>query len=123
METKDLQNEKISDIIRACAKSGVSQLKFGDLEITFSTITKAEGTQLTHAGTHTPPEQLGKVDSQEKTPDEEMDDIQKRALEELHASQQLIDNPLAHEEAILEEFAHDGEKYEGNEVRRIKPAL
>jgi hypothetical protein len=110
MTTKGLSSTEISDIIKTCGIYRVSRIKMPGLEVEFhSSGAQGQGAdqiqilerQIEAVGPRTV--ETGGEKLQTQTEQEK-----RRELEEFFEAQRLIDDPLAHEEAMVDELLQKG---------------
>ena len=109
VEINGLQGKDICAIIKACAAASVTELKVGDLEVKFGTTAakEPEGTTAPYEGTHSLPPQLGTTEEDaQETEEQTFDLLQQRAIEDLAHMQNIIDDPLAFEDDMVDSFVH-----------------
>lgn len=124
MAIKGLQGKDICDIIKACAKAGVSEFEVGDFRVKFGNPIEQVGTQAPNEGTHSTPPQSGKTENNNMTPEQQMDVLQKRAIEELAQTQTLIDDPSQFENDLVDDMIFGkGDSNDSEERRRVRAAL
>lgn len=127
LEVKSLTGRQICDIIKACAESGVRELKLGEMHIQFGgEKTSIVGTQATFEGTQTPSQESGTTEQEINTEQDKsfMDAIQARTAEDVMQSQTLMDDPSGFEREIVSSFLYEGDGVDvTEESRRVKQAL
>ncbi len=122
MAINTLQGKDICDIIKACAKAGVSEFAVGDFKVKFGKAPEPEGTTAPNEGTHSTPPQLGTTEEQNQ--EQQMDILQERALEDLAQAQVLIDSPGQFEDDLVDALVFGkGEANDTQERRRVREAL
>lgn len=108
--SKDMFKVKeICHIVRVCSEAGVTELKFGDLEVKF-------GGAFLSSPTKTEPAPLGFSEKEayqslplkpvlpdSNTLSQKMNFIDKQVLEELERSQLMLEDPLAYEQLVIDE--------------------
>jgi len=102
METNDLKDIDICNIIKTCAKSGVTELIFGTLKVNFKQPGMA-ATETWPGMVHAPPESGTTAEQVKKlaltTEDQEL-------LDELAETQVMMDDPDQFEQSIIDHYLH-----------------
>jgi hypothetical protein len=105
-----LNAKDICYIIKACSEAGVSELKFGDLEVSFK-----GGALLAKPGKDTPAtlgfkeneayqnEQQPALPDRKAPSEKKMSLFDKEILEELEKSQLMIEDPIGYERFVIDE--------------------
>ena len=119
MDAKNnLTSREICNIIKACAKAGVSDIKVYGVEITFGSNAVVEGIQLPFPGMDTTLPQSGMIE--ELTPQNTELSLEDRENIRLATESQLaLDDPEAFESFMVDELIY-GEDKDDDERRRIK---
>ena len=106
MANKPLTNIKVKfttndirDILKWCRESGVSKLKFGDLEVSFADTTPEKIGQVENLAYQTTQRQPALPDS--KAPSDKLSTLDRQILEDMERSQSMIDDPLRYEEEMI----------------------
>lgn len=117
----DFKDIDICNIIKACANSGVQQLSFGQLQISFKQV-GIPAVDVWSGMSHTPPvsgttkEQVQKID---------MTVQDRELLEELQETQTMMDDPVQWEQNVIDSFIqqNDGVVDEGSRHNQAESTL
>ena len=122
MGISTLRAKEICAIIKTCARSGVTDVELGDFKIKFGAQKGPEGAKATTEGTQLELPELGTADGQ--IPKEQMDILQKRAVEDLAQAQTLIDSPEQFETDMVNGLLYDKGAEDGSQgSTRVRAAL
>jgi hypothetical protein len=101
MSTKGLSLKEIVGIIEACGKNQVSELKFGDLQITFHQSAQShEASQIPNQNYEVSGENILSRMSDSDSEDEETRILEQEALRQ---AQELLTDPESHELDMIEQ--------------------
>lgn len=103
LDGKNMHKKDIIAIIDACFKSGVAELKFGDLEVKFhkpeptQDLSPTENVDLSKAYATSVPQVSGTIPQ-----DEILDMVDKDISEEARITRMLIENPAGYEQLMID---------------------
>lgn len=96
----DFKQESISAILEACSKTGVTSLKWRDLEVSFHVpgqpVIAYDLPKTTNDG-YAP-----QASGHELTVDKNLSTVNRELLEDMEASQLMIDDPIAFEQLMID---------------------
>lgn len=113
MEIKDFSAKDICTIIQKCRESGVVSLKLGKIEVQFDSL-GVERSSI--AGKHETPSKIEPVQELEVSVKD------KRLMEQWHVAQDMIDDPVVYEQAVIDNMLLE-ETNGSNGPEQAKPAL
>lgn len=93
---------ELCNIIKTCSKNGVSNLKISGIEIDFM----SPGTDSPQVGAWTPQKRVSIKQTAETTPLKplELSDKELEEIEELERAQIALDDPIAFEQQVINDF-------------------